>query len=144
MTNNTGHCLCGAVAYAGKGERGAIHVCHCADCRRWTGGPFMGVQFTDGVEVSNPDEINWYKSSDWAARGSCRACGTTLFYRLAATPDNLIVTAGSLDDASGMGEIEEHIFIDSKPAYYDFAGDAPRITGAEVFARFTGSQDGES
>lgn len=141
MSANTGRCLCGKVAYAGKGVRGQIHVCHCADCRRWTGGPFMGVQFSDGVDIVDASHVNWFESSQWAARGSCKTCGTTLFYRLAAAPGNLIVTAGSLDDAAGMGAIEEHIFIDSKPAYYDFKGDAPRVTGAEVFARFSGSED---
>jgi hypothetical protein len=135
MSANTGHCLCGAVVYRGHGERGDIHVCHCADCRRWTGGPFMGVQFSGGVEIADPGAVNWFESSAWAARGSCRACGTALFYRLAAAPQNLIVTAGSLDDAN-LGAIAEHIFIDSKPTYYDFHGDAPRVTGAEVFARF--------
>lgn len=140
MSRNTGRCLCGAVAYTGRGERGRIHVCHCTDCRRWTGGPFLGVQFAEGVAIDDPGAVSWYGSSEWAERGSCRTCGTTLFYRLRAAPDDLSVTAGSLDDASGIGGIEEHIFIDSKPSYYDFADGAPRITGAEVFARFAVSQ----
>lgn len=140
MSTQTGKCLCSAVAYTGKGQRGHIHVCHCADCRRWTGGPYMGVQFAEGVTIDTPDAVNWYASSDWAARGSCKTCGTTMFYRLNAVPDDLAVTAGSLDDTTGLGQIEEHIFIDSKPDYYDLTGDAPRITGAEVFARFQDSQ----
>jgi hypothetical protein len=141
MSEKTGRCLCGKTSYAGKGERGEIHACHCADCRRWTGGPFLGLQFSEGVAIDDPDQVNWFESSAWAARGSCRTCGTTLFYRLAAAPENLIVTAGSLDDASDLGAIGEHIFIDSKPPYYDFAGDAPRITGAELFARFAPPED---
>jgi hypothetical protein len=140
MSTHTGHCLCGAVAYTGKGQRGHIHVCHCDSCRRWTGGPYLGVQFSEGVSIGTPDAVNWYESSDWAMRGSCRTCGTAMFYRLKSAPDDLAVTAGSLDDTTGIGQIEEHIFIDSKPDYYDFVGDAPRVTGAEVFARFQDEQ----
>jgi hypothetical protein len=138
--SNTGHCLCGAVVYAGKGERGQIRVCHCAECVRWTGSPFMGLKFSGGIDIANPGAVNWFKSSEWAERGSCRVCGTTLFWRSLGNHADIIVTAGSLDDKAGVGEIEEHIFIDSKPHYYDFAGDAPRVTGAEVFARFQNSQ----
>ena len=51
--------------------------------------------------------------------------------------------AGSLDAPPGIA-IAEHIFVEEKPAYYDFADEAPRVTGAEVFERFTGPQDGQS
>jgi hypothetical protein len=139
--SSTGQCLCGRVSYRGMGERGAIHVCHCADCRRWTGGPFMGVEFSDGVTIDDPAAVRWYESSTWAMRGSCAVCGTALFYRLNAAPENLVVTAGSLADQASVAPIGEHIFIDSKPAYYEFADDAPRITGAETFARFLAAQE---
>lgn len=32
---------------------------------------------------------------------------------------------------------QEQIFVDEKPADYDFANDTPKLTGAEVFAKFT-------
>jgi len=34
-----------------------------------------------------------------------------------------------------LGAIEEHIYIDKKPPWYEFSDDAPRLTGAEFFAR---------
>jgi hypothetical protein len=132
-----GHCLCGAVTYEGKGAP-HLHICHCADCRRWTGGPMMGVRFDDGIEIAAPDKVGWYKSSEWAERGSCSACGTSLFYRVQGM-GTIIATAGTLDDPPPAMTNAEHIFCDSKPAYYEFSGDAPRVTGAEVFARYSGS-----
>ncbi len=32
--------------------------------------------------------------------------------------------------------LREQIFIDEKPAGYDFANDTPKLTGAEVFAKY--------
>jgi hypothetical protein len=95
----------------------------------------MTLTFEDGIDIETPANIRWHRSSDWAERGSCTTCGTTLFYRL-VDGDYLNVSAGSLDDQGAIQQIDEHVFIDEKPAHYDFAGNAPRVTGAEVVARF--------
>lgn len=129
----SGECLCGAVTFVGEGDA-HLHVCHCADCRRWTGGPMMAVAFDRGIDIQTGDAVNWYASSEWAERGSCRVCGTALFYRLVHTP-HIVATVGSLRPPLPTLEIREHIFADAKPDYYEFSGDAPRLTGAEVFAR---------
>jgi len=134
MATLAGRCLCGAVSYAGKGAT-RVGACHCTDCRRWTGGAFIGVSFEDGVTINESPQLNWFASSDWASRGSCSRCGTALFYRLNNDPAHVIVTAGSIDDQDALPAIEEHIFIDSKPNYYEFHDEAPRVTGAEIFAR---------
>lgn len=142
MSTQTGHCLCGAVAYTGNGVP-HMHVCHCSNCRRWTGSPAMTLTFDDGIDIQTPEAVRWYASSDWAERGSCVACGSTLFYRM---PESgyINVSAGSLDNQSLIDGIVEHIFVDEKPSHYDFADSAPRITGAEVFERFAGPQDEQS
>lgn len=142
MTTQTGHCLCGAVAYTAKGEQ-HMHVCHCSNCARWSGGPFIGMRFDGGIEITTPEAVTWYASSEWAERGSCSKCGGALFYKLHEEATPQVVSAGSLDAPPGVA-IAEHIFIEEKPAYYDFTDKAPRVTGAEVFERFTGPQDGQS
>jgi hypothetical protein len=141
MNGNTGRCLCGAVTYEGKGTRSAPDVCHCRDCRRWAGSPALMIHFSDGIDISG--DVLWFRSSDWAERGSCPSCGAAMFYRLTNGSGFINVSAGSLDDQA-LPAIREQIFIESKPAYYDLAGDAPRITGAEVFARFQSSQESGS
>jgi len=58
-----GGCLCGALRYAGIGERYNVTHCHCEDCRKSVGAPFMtwasfqrsNFQFTKG----KPLEIEW-------------------------------------------------------------------------------------
>ena len=131
----SGQCHCGAVKYEGMGKRPSVHSCHCPDCVRWVGGPFMALHFTEGVEIIDPASVNWYQSSDWAERGSCMNCGTALFWRLRSDHGLTVVAAGSLDRNEKLKPIEEHIYIDKKPPWYDFADDAPRLTGAEFFAR---------
>ncbi len=135
MGSKMGHCLCGAVVYSASGQP-HMHVCHCTTCTRWSGGPYIGVRFDGGIEIADPDAVNWYASSEWAERGSCKACGGAMFYRFRQDPSQVIVSAGSLDAPDPGVGIGEHIFIDEKPDYYDFAGEAPRVTSAEVFARF--------
>lgn len=135
-----GRCLCGGVQF----ETGEIHhldVCHCSMCQRWTGGPFIGADYRNGdVKLTKDATLKWYESSDWAKRGFCSECGSSLFYRLNDIPDFWAVCAGALDMTSGI-TITKEIFIDEKPAYYDLAGDQERLTGAEFMASLQGSQD---
>ncbi len=135
----TGRCLCGGVRFA-MAETPAISVCHCETCRRWSGAPMMAVHPEGGVDLQADGTLVWYRSSDWAERGFCSACGTSLFYRLAETPSYISVSAGALDDPGTIKAIGNHIFVDEKPAFYDFADAAPRLTGAEAMAEFTGEE----
>ncbi|GAB4196627.1 MAG: GFA family protein [Wenzhouxiangellaceae bacterium] len=129
-----GQCLCGACQLTTKTLSTDIGVCHCAMCRRWTGGPLLAVDCSTEVTLNGDDNIGTYSSSDWAERGFCQRCGTHLFYRLKAT-GQYIVPAGLFGDNVEM-QLHHQIFIEEKPAYYDFAQQTPTMTGAEVFAQF--------
>ncbi|WP_300375571.1 GFA family protein [Henriciella sp.] len=133
-----GKCHCGAVQYQGQGKP-HLHVCHCSDCLGWNGGPFIAAMFDKGITLQTADAVKWYESSEVADRGSCATCGTVLFYR-GKGGEVSSVAAGTLSDQAGLPDIGEHIFIDEKPAYYDFKDDAPRLTGAEVIANFQDDQ----
>jgi hypothetical protein len=50
-----------------------------------------------------------------------------------------MLSAGLFDDFAGLA-LGKEIFIDDKPAGYAFAGERPRLTGAEVVAMFAGDQ----
>lgn len=133
-TTHTGRCLCGAVTFVGHGELHGVEACHCRDCRRWTGGPWLNVDFKDGVEIAGP--LRWHRSSEWAERGFCATCGSTLFWRMTkAGSATMSAAAGALDDESPLVGMTKHIFVDSQPGYYAFADSAPRIGDAEMVAR---------
>lgn len=128
----TGQCLCGAVTYGATLVDGKIGVCHCRDCQRWMGGPFLGVDVED-LAIEGP--VRWYASSDHGQRASCSVCGTALAWRM-KDGSHQTVTAGSVDGAAQLDGIKSHIFYDSKPPYYAFSDHAPRLTGEETIALF--------
>lgn len=134
----TGRCLCGAVGYTAKDLEPTIAACHCGMCRRWTGGPLLALGNGD-VVWSGEDKIATYKSSDWAERGFCRVCGTSLYYCVTAPGPHhgkTHIAFGTLDDQSGFNLNLEY-FIDIKPDAYEFVGDRKKLTEKEVFEIFS-------
>lgn len=134
----SGRCLCGAVTYKAKGEPHGPHACHCDDCQRFTGSTYVGVLFK-GADVEGP--VHWFQSSDWGERGSCERCGSAMFWRLRDNHENFVVSIGSLNDKSGLGEITEHYFADNIPSSFDFTGSAQRLSREETLARFAGGAE---
>jgi hypothetical protein len=79
MSGKSGGCLCRAVRFVAEGVEMEHHACHCGMCRKWAGGaPFFGAA-VQSVVFSGPELVR-YASSEWAERGFCRVCGTSLFY----------------------------------------------------------------
>jgi len=133
MARINGQCLCGDVRFSAP-EAHHIDVCHCDMCRRWTGSAFIGVDYrVDGIELTKSKGLKLFNSSDWAKRGFCANCGSSLFYRLNDNNSFWAVSAGSLEVPKGLA-LEKEIFIDEKPDYYDFSGNQKKLTGAEFFA----------
>jgi len=85
VTQITGSCLCGKVAYSAKVKTGA-GACHCHMCRRWSGGLYMSVHALGKVEFQGAENIQNYESSEWAERGFCTQCGSSLYYFLKPRP----------------------------------------------------------
>jgi len=127
----TGKCLCGAISFTAQDVEPHFHACHCSMCRKWSGGPGMGVG-VGSIALEGEANLGVYKSSDWAERCFCSKCGTNLMYRMPET-GMTVVWAGAFDDESGLSLTGE-IYVDEKPASYSFAGDHPRQTGAEFMA----------
>jgi hypothetical protein len=130
----SGGCLCGAVRFTAAPQNRDVGACHCGMCRKWTAGPFLVLDCGSTVTFDDTSNLGIYRSSQWAERGFCQKCGTSLFYRLVGR--NLyFISAEAFDDRSGY-VLASQIFIDDKPAYYEFANPTHNMTGAEVFAAF--------
>ena len=125
--------MCGAVRFVAEGVKSEFDACHCGMCRRWTGGPLFTTE-TQSVVFEGTASLGRYPSSDWAERGFCKTCGSTLFYYLKPT-ETFAMSVGAFDDSSAF-RLSEEIYIDSKPAGYAMAGDHPRLTEAETLAKF--------
>lgn len=132
----SGKCLCGSVAFTAQIAEPHIGACHCAMCRKWSSGPFMEVDCGSEVTYKGEENISLFSSSDWAERGFCAKCGSNLFYRMKESGQTMMAV-GLLDDDSGL-VLKGQVFIDEKPAFYSFAEKTENLTGAELFALFSG------
>lgn len=130
-----GRCLCGAVTFSAEEVEVEHHACHCGMCRRWSGGSAFFAARTKSVTFHSEERLGRYRSSDWADRGFCTTCGTTLFYVLRPT-QTYMMSVGAFDDPTPFRLVRE-IFVDRKPTGYAFAGEHERWTEAETFARLT-------
>ena len=133
-TMAAGGCLCGAVRFTARPKSQDFGACHCSMCRRWAAGPFFAVECQGAIQVEDEANLGAYRSSEWAERCFCKRCGSVLFYRLVGK-DFSVVSAEALDNRTGL-RFASQIFIDEKPAYYDFANKTHNMTGAEVCAAF--------
>lgn len=107
---------------------------------RWGSGSFLSIGSSD-VDWVGEDKITTYTSSEWAERGFCSLCGSSLFYRVTAPGPHQgrwHIAFGTVDDQSGI-DMNLEYFIDLKPEAYTFAGERKKLTEAEVFEIFSGS-----
>ena len=135
----SGKCVCGAVRYTIDADKKEVGACHCGMCRAWSGGVFIGLQAkADEATLVGGEHLTIYKSSEWAERGFCSKCGSSMFYQVTAPgahEGDFHFGAGTLEDY-GDAVLTGEIFIDRKPAAYAFAGDTHKMTEAEVMAMF--------
>ena len=140
----TGGCLCGGVRFEVAVLERTYGICHCGMCRRWSAGPYMSAHCAGDATFTNDEGLAWYRGSKWGERGFCKKCGSSLFWRLAGDPDAMLAVAvDALDEADDL-TLDRHIYIDAKPARYDFADDRPRVTEAELLAELGVTPGGES
>lgn len=124
---HTGRCLCGAAAFSTGPTKNQADVCHCKQCRRWSGHQFasINVALNSLSFERGEDRIKWYRASDYARRGFCGDCGSSLFWhadRLDGHKDRIAVAAGSLDEPTGLKTVE-HIFVADRGDYYELPDD---------------------
>lgn len=134
----TGRCLCGAVTISADIDKRALRACHCDMCRRHTSGMFISVATVPGsVAVTGPAKS--FRSSDWAERGFCEICGSTLWY--GTVEDGVRHPAAGLFDNAAGGEMKIEFFADDCPQGYGLAGDHRKLTTDETVALFTGDKE---
>jgi len=128
-----GSCLCGAVTYEITGPLQAVVGCHCSQCRKTTGHYLASTSARHKYfRLVRHLGLKWYHASDFARRGFCRECGTTLFWE-AHDDDKISIAAGTLDGSTGL-KTAAHIFVADKGDYYELADGLPqhRQGGANV------------
>lgn len=110
----TGGCLCGALQFRIAGSLLSPHVCSCAHCQRWAGGPAVSwadVSVTD-FEWIGGGQPSWYRTYPDSSRGFCPVCGSSVCV-VDDGAELMGVTLASLDGQ------------DVEPDELTFAHDAP-------------------
>lgn len=120
----TGHCLCGKIRFHGIYDGGNdLKACHCSQCRRWSGHYWAAILPKSMTIEGTP---KWYRASDFARRGFCGDCGSSLFWQRDGS-DIIDVAAGALDSPTGL-RLQGHIFTADKGDYYQIADGLPQDT----------------
>lgn len=132
----SGQCLCGAVKVTATVTNPIVRACHCDMCRRHTSSAFMSLATDPGSEtIEGPAKS--FQSSDWAERGFCEVCGSTLWYGTLHDGAKHLA-AGLFDNAAG-APLKLEFFADQCPSGYAFAGDHKRLTAQDTIALFSGT-----
>jgi len=121
-------CLCKDVATEIDGPVRDILFCHCTMCRKAHGTAFRarGRVRTDDLRVVSGEElVRYYESSPGERRGFCSVCGSNLFTRFAARPQELGFALGILDDDPG-NRPTCHVFVGSKAPWYEITDALPQ------------------
>ncbi len=92
-----GGCLCGGVRYRALEAPKQVSDCHCLDCRRASGAPFVtwGSFRREKIELLS-GEVRKVKHAD-RLRSSAACCGTPLFFEDHEYCEWIDVTISSLD-----------------------------------------------
>src|SRR5688572_23696473 len=122
-----GGCLCGAVRYRAVAAPLRGVICHCPMCRKHSGAPALAfVHFA-------AQDFTWvrgtptrYRSSEFAERGFCSHCGSTLSMHEEVLAQRVQIAVGSLDDPARV-RIDDHVWIRSRIPWFDVADDLPRF-----------------
>ena len=120
----TGSCACGRVAYEIHGPLvGPITYCHCWRCRKHSGSSFgttCGVVASDLKFVAGEDLMDSWESSPGVQRFFARCCGSPIYKRDDAAPQELGFRLGTLDTDPHM-KAEMHYRVDSKAPWVEIA-----------------------
>ena len=125
-----GACECGAVAYEARADRCDVTICHCGQCLRTSGHAWATVSVPlDTFTLTKGEGLKWFASSDYARRGFCTGCGSSLFFEPFGK-GRVAIGAGTLTQPTGL-TTGKHVFTADKGDYYDIACSAPQFAHYE-------------
>jgi hypothetical protein len=108
-----GSCLCGTSRYSVSGAPIQAIICHCRNCKKWSGGPFAANVWIpkDNFKLDDASaSITKYADSNTDAgatlyRAFCKECGSAVFVDIPHY--NIVsVTRGTLDVAEDVETLD--------------------------------------
>lgn len=124
-------CLCGGIAFEIDGFVRDPLYCHCAMCRKAHGTAFRArgrIRTVDVRWLQGRDLLRFYESSPGEHRGFCSVCGSNIYTKFDARPQELGLALGILDDDPG-SRPSCHVFVASKAPWHDINDLLPQHQG---------------
>jgi len=119
-----GGCLCGSIRYEATGKPYNITHCHCLDCRRSSGAPFVKwASFSRSdfrFSTRQPRKLRWAGR----LRSFCPDCGTPLTFLAGPDADEIDVTACSFDQPTALTPTD-HTWVEDRLPWIRLADDLP-------------------
>ncbi|KAL1956245.1 hypothetical protein VTO42DRAFT_7505 [Malbranchea cinnamomea] len=139
-----GGCLCKKIRFMSTSYPEHMSNCLCVQCRKSAGGPFQTyARFPRSAIAWVTEPPKYFRSSDWARRGFCDTCGSSLTFEMDKRPEWISIAPSSID-CWEIPEEERHKL--GKPVFYVFAReravwfDAP----ADRLPRWLGDDEDEA
>lgn len=123
-----GSCLCEGVQYQYNGDITVIAVCHCHQCKRAQGTPFVTnapIDFDRLSFVKGEALLKDYFSSPNKRRVFCSNCGSPLFSQLTDQPQMARLRVGTVTEGV-LPAPSFQIFCESKSDWFVLADDMPQ------------------
>lgn len=122
-----GGCLCGAIRYHARAAPVRAVICHCSMCRKHSGAPALCfVHFALDSFRWLDDSPTRYRSSEFAERGFCPRCGSTITMHEEVLDDRVQVTLGSLD-APERVQVDDHVWTQDQLPWFEVTDELPRF-----------------
>lgn len=123
----SGSCLCGAITFTTHQPFHDTSTCHCRQCQKSSGYYWAaGTIFAKDMQIRDPKKyLKWFQSSHFAKRGFCGHCGSFLFWA-DLVGEIIDISLGALDSYPPDMKIQYHIWLESKPNYYEINDDLPK------------------
>ena len=124
IVKDSGSCQCGKITFELWDFNPEYSVCHCTECRKWTGSFYACIAAKAGhYKISGAEHITWYIKAQKSEQGFCKHCGSAIFWRENADAANLDFAIGMLNNLDQLCP-KRHIFCQSKANFYNIPEDS--------------------
>lgn len=122
-----GGCICGAIRYRATEPPVRGVICHCSICRRHSGAPILAfVHFSRASFTWLAAEPARYRSSEYAERGFCPRCGSTVSMHEDVLKERVQICVGSLDEPDRV-RIDDHVWTQERISWFDVKDELRRF-----------------
>ena len=94
-----GQCLCGGIRYEYDGEITELAICHCQQCKKAQGTPFVTnapISLSKFALISGHSLLKEFKASENKRRVFCSNCGSPLYSQRIDNPQTIRLRVGSI------------------------------------------------